>query len=530
MYQRYYNMREMVQGSAVKFSSNTAFKIKLSDGYRCVTYKELKEEVDALATFLVKGGYNKKRVAVIGENSYGWFLVFLAVLSAGGVMVPLDRGLLEHELDEQLSRADAELVFCSSTFYEYLSKRPGCEAIELNSDKFNEIIEEGKTADKTEYLSTEIDSSKMSILLFTSGTTAKSKAVMLSQNNLLSNVYGLSIWERFKEDDISMALLPFHHAFGMVQTVLFLSLGICNVFCEGLRVAKCLSEYGVTVFVAVPLIVDEIKNTIFRKLRKENKLGLINMLNSFAGVLNKMHIDVRRKMFSQIIDKLGGRLRLIIVGAAAANPDTLKWLNNIGILTIQGYGLSETSPVVSAENETNMSLGSVGKALPGVDVKIVNPDEKGLGEIAVKGENVMLGYYGDEAATDAVMDGDYFLTGDIGRLDKDGYIFITGRKKNVIVLHTGKNVFPEEIEALLDQCDAIKECVVYNSKKGGRDCINAKIVYDINLERAEAESQIVEHINKVNRMLIDYKQIKEWEITDIEMEKTTTKKIKRANV
>lgn len=530
MHTRYYNIREMLEGSAVKYSLKTAFKIKTDKGYRCVTYRELKEEADALASFLVKNGYNKKRVAVIGENSYGWILAFLAVLSAGGIIVPLDRGLLEHELDEQLSRAEAELVFCSSTFYENLKERTGCRAIQINSEEFNGIIEGGKTADKTEYLSIDIDSSKMSILLFTSGTTAKSKAVMLSQNNILSNVYGLSLWEKFEEDDISMALLPFHHAFGMVQTVLFLSLGICNVFCEGLRVAKCLTEYGVTVFVAVPLIVDEIKNTIFRKLRKENKLGLINMLNSFAGVLNKMHIDIRRKMFSQIIDKLGGGLRLIIVGAAAANPDTLNWLNNIGVLTIQGYGLSETSPVVSAENESNMKLGSVGKALPGIDVKIVNPDEKGLGEIAVRGENVMLGYYGDEAATEAVMDGEYFLTGDIGRLDKDGYIFITGRKKNVIVLHTGKNVFPEEIEALLDQCDAIKECVVYNSQKGGRDCISAKIVYDINLEREDAENQIVEHINKVNRMLIDYKQIKEWDITDVEMEKTTTKKIKRANI
>ncbi len=530
MYTRYSNIREMLQGSSEKYGENTAFKIKLESGYRCVTYKELKEEADALATYLIKNGYHKKRVAVIGENSYGWILVFLAVLSAGGVIVPLDRGLLEYELDEQLSRAEADLVFCSNAFYGYLSEKTEYRAIELNSEEFNSIICEGKDLDKTDYNSESIDSGKMSILLFTSGTTAKSKAVMLSQNNIMSNVYALCKWEKFTDKDISMALLPFHHAFGMVQTTLFLSLGICNVFCEGLRVAKCLTEYGVTVFVAVPLIVDEIKNSIFRKLRKENKLGLINKLNSLAGFLNKMHIDIRRKMFAQIIEKLGGGLRLIIVGAAAANPDTLNWLNNIGVLTIQGYGLSETSPVVSAENDVCMRPGSVGKALPGIDVKIVNPDDKGLGEIAVKGENVMLGYYGDEEATKAVMDGDYFLTGDIGKLDKDGYIFITGRKKNVIVLHTGKNVFPEEIEALLDQCDAIKECVVYNVQKAGRDCISAKIVYDVNMEREEAEKLINEHVNKVNRMLIDYKQIKEWEITDKEMEKTTTKKIKRANI
>ncbi len=530
MYSRYSDIREMLEGSSVKFENKTAFKIKLDSGYRCVTYKELKEETDALAAFLVKNGYNRKRVAVIGENSYGWMLSFLAVLSCGGVIVPLDRGLMEYELDEQLSRSGAELVFCSSSFYEHLKSKTELEAIEINSDEFNGIIREGKTYDKTEYNEINIDINKMSILLFTSGTTAKSKAVMLSQNNIMSNVYALCMWEKFEDDDVSMALLPFHHAFGMVQTVLFLSLGICNVFCEGLRVAKCLTEYGVTVFVAVPLIVDEIKNTIFRKLRKENKLGLINKLNALAGILNKMHIDVRRKMFKVIIDKLGGGLRMIIVGAAAANPDTLNWLNNIGILTIQGYGLSETSPVVSAENDENMRLGSVGKALPGIEVKIVNPDDKGLGEIAVKGENVMLGYYGDEEATNAVMDNDYFLTGDIGRLDKDGYIFITGRKKNVIVLHTGKNVFPEEIEALIDQCDAVKECVVYNVQKGGRDCISAKIVYDVNMEYEDAQKQINEHMEKVNRMLIDYKQIKEWEITDKEMEKTTTKKIKRANI
>jgi len=527
MFIKFSNMREMVESGGSKFSDNVAFKIKLKEGYRDVTYKIMQEEVEALGKLLVKEGYINKRIAVIGENSYNWMLVFLTVLSCGGTIVPLDRGLLEYELDEQLSRANAEVVFCSESFYEHLSKKTEVKAVCMTSPEFQEMLNLGAMLDDAEYRSIEIDAHKMSILLFTSGTTSKSKAVMLSQNNLLSNVYGLCRWETFYETDISMALLPFHHAFGMVQTVLFLTNGMCNVFCEGLRVAKCLTEYGVTVFVAVPVVVEEIKNSIIRQLKKRNKLSLINKMIALSSFLGKFRIDVRRKLFAPIIEKLGGGLRFIIVGAAPANPETLDWLNKIGILTVQGYGLSETSPVVSAETDKLMKTGSVGKPMIDVEVKIFNPDERGLGEIAVKGENVMLGYYGDEEATAAVMKDGYFLTGDIGKLDEDGYLFITGRKKNVIVLNTGKNVFPEELETLIDRCPAVKECIVYNDEKDGRDCISAKIVYDTNLDYEVAKEQIDCHMEEVNAKLISYKQIKVYELTDKEMEKTTTKKIKR---
>lgn len=527
MYTKFANMRELVEDCGKKYAENIAFKIKLKEGYRDVTYKIMQQEVESLGKYLLSQGYINKRIAVIGENSYNWILVFLTVLSCGGTIVPLDRGLLEYELDEQLSRANAEVVFCSESFYEHLTQKTDVKAICMTSPEFEGMIKDGESMDFDEYNKAVIDSYKMSILLFTSGTTSKSKAVMLSQNNLLSNVYGLCRWEKFYETDISMALLPFHHAFGMVQTVLFLANGMCNVFCEGLRVAKCLTEYGVTVFVAVPVIVEEIKNSIIRQLKKQNKLSLINKMIGLSKFLMKLHIDVRRKLFAPIIEKLGGGLRFIIVGAAPANPETLDWLNNIGILTAQGYGLSETSPVVSAETDIYMRKGSVGKPMVDVEVKILDPDERGLGEIAVRGENVMLGYYGDEEATAAVMKDGYFLTGDIGRLDKDGYLFITGRKKNVIVLSTGKNVFPEEIEALIDVCPAIKECIVYNETKDGHDCISAKIVYDVNIDFEEAKAEIDKHIKEVNSKLASYKQIKVYDITDVEMEKTTTKKIKR---
>lgn len=530
MFKRYANMRELVKDCDYLYGNNTAFKIKLSGGYRCVTYKDLHEESEALGKYLHQEGLINKRIAVIGDNCYQWMLVFLSVLSAGGVIVPLDRGLLEHELDEQLARSGAEVVFCSESFYEYLKENDAIKAVCMSSDEFSGMIEQGKAFNSELYDNAVIDNMKMSILLFTSGTTSKSKAVMLSQNNLLSNVYGLCRWEKFTPNDISMALLPFHHAFGMVQTVLFLANGMCTVFCEGLRVAKCLTEYGVTVFVAVPLVVEEIKNQIIRQLKKQKKLGLINSMIKVSSVLNKLHIDVRRKMFAPIIDKLGGGLRFIIVGAAPANPETLQWLNNIGIFTVQGYGLSETSPVVSAENDEFMRLGSVGKAMVDVEAKVVDADEKGIGELIVRGENVMLGYYEDEEATNAVLKDGWFYTGDLARIDKDGYIFITGRKKNVIVLTTGKNVFPEEIEFLVDKCEAIKESVVFNKQKGGRDCITARIVYDTSFDPDEAKKIIDAHIQSVNEQLIYYKQIKEYEITHQEMEKTTTKKIKRSTV
>lgn len=524
---QYNNLKELIVDCGQKFRNNVAFKIKKKSTlgkatYDNVTYERLAYEVEYLARAMMDRGLAGKRVAVIGKNSYEWMVTFLATVCAGGIIVPLDRGLLDYEIEDQLLRSEASAIFYGEAFSERMEKY---DIIKICTDgeEFQKMLETGKNCDnKEEYESIEINSDVLSILLFTSGTTSQSKAVMLSQRNITSNIYAMTLWEKLYETDVNMALLPFHHTFGMVQTLLFLSYGMCNVFCEGLRIAKCLNEYGVTVFVGVPRVIEEMMLTINRKIESQGKTGTIKFALKVSNALRKVGIDIRRKLFKQILDAMGGKLRLIIIGAAAASPEVLEFFNNIGVLSIQGYGLTETSPVVSAENDTHMRTNSVGLAIPGVEAKIDSPDENGIGEIIVRGENVMLGYYNDDEKTAEVIKDGWFYTGDMGTIDKDGYIFICGRKKNVIVLSNGKNVFPEEIETVVNLSPAIKECVVYAEN----DSIKCKIVIDKNFE-GDTNAEIEKHVESVNENLIYYKQIKNFTVQEEEMQKTTTGKIKR---
>jgi len=528
MERNFKDIRELVRVSSERFPENLAFRVKKNKEYDDISYKRLWAEVRAFGKYLLANNMENKRIGVIGKNSYPWMLVYLSVLSVGGVIVPLDKGLMQFELLDQIKRADINVLFYAEEFSDMLAGKEDIIGVSTDSEEFTNIIKIGMSlTNDAEYDAIEIDNEKMSILLFTSGTTSKSKAVMLSHKNICANVYGMSLWETLYETDVNMAILPFHHTFGMVQVVLFLAYGMCNVFCEGLRFQKCMNEYRVTVLVGVPRIIEEVQAAILRTLEKRGKTKTVNTVMKLTSALSKVGIDIRRKVFGEIIAGLGGGLRLIIVGAAAAKPDVVDWFNKIGILTIQGYGLTETSPVLAAENDTHRRRGSVGKALPNVELHIDNPDERGIGEICAKGDNVMIGYYEDKEATDAVLKDEVFHTGDMGRIDGNGYVFITGRKKNVIVLRNGKNVFPEEIEALLDECDAIRECIVINNEKDGKDEIYAKIVYNTDFPEDEAKAKIEAHIENVNSRLIMYKQIRAFDITDQEMEKTTTLKIKR---
>lgn len=526
--EKFNNLRELIEYSAEKFGNNLAFKVKKKDDnknihYDDINYIRLKNEVEFLGRYLLRNNFGGKKVAVIGKNSYEWMLVYLSVVSIGGIIVPLDRGLMEFEIDEQLTRSGAEAIFYADAFKEIMSKKENIFKICMDEEEFADLLKLGAEYDnKKEYDEIEIDNDKMCALLFTSGTTSQSKAVMLSQKNIAVNVRGLIEWEKFYETDVNMAFLPLHHTFGITSVLLFLSVGMCNVFCEGLRIQKCLSEYGVTVFVGVPRILEEIYLTIQRKLASQKKAGKVKFALALSNFLRKFGVDIKRKLFKQIIDALGGKLRFIIVGAAPASPEVLNWFNNIGILSVQGYGLTETAPVLTAETDVYMRTNSVGKSIPGVELKVVNADENGIGEIIARGENVMLGYFNDEESTAQVIKDGWFYTGDMGRIDKDGYVFISGRKKNVIVLSNGKNVFPEEIESLVSECKAIKECIVYSSG----DEILLKAVRDTNFE-GDCDSAIEEHIKAVNEKLIYYKKIKNFTISDEEMEKTTTGKIKR---
>ena len=527
MYKKYAHLREMIEDCAVKFENNIAFKVKKRDEndkvyYDEITYSRFNKEIEYLARAFMEEGLAGKRIAVIGKNSYEWIVVFLAAVSAGGVIVPLDRGLLDYEIEDQLRRSEAVALFYGGEFRDRVGNYDVFKVC-TEDKEFEDMLIRGRDADnKEKYDSVEISTDEMSILLFTSGTTSASKAVMLSQRNITSNIYSMSLWEKLYETDVNMALLPLHHTFGMVQTMLFLSFGMCNVFCEGLRIAKCLNEYGVTIFVGVPRIIEEMMLAVRRKIEAQGKTKTIEIALKVSNLLRKCGIDIRRKLFKQILDGMGGRLRLVIIGAAAASPDVLKFFNDIGVLSIQGYGLTETSPVISAENDTHMRKDSVGPAIPGVEVRIDNPGENGVGEIVARGENVMLGYYNDPEKTAEIIKDGWLYTGDMGRIDKDGFLFICGRKKNVIVLSNGKNVFPEELETLINLSPAIKECIVYAEG----DDICCKVVSDEKFE-GNSEEAIAKHIESVNEQLIRYKKIDRYTIQEAEMAKTTTGKIKR---
>ena len=373
-------------------------------------------------------------------------------------------------------------------------------------------------------------------MLFTSGTTAMSKAVMLSQKNICANVMDLARIIKFDSNDSMLALLPFHHAFQSIINQMVVYIGGWIAFCDGLKyIQQNLCEYKPTVIVCVPLIMESIYKRIMKTVEKEGKTKLLNRMIKFTNILDKVHINLKRKVFKEIHEAIGGNVRLVVVGAAAMDPNLINSLNGLGIRLAQGYGLTETSPVVAVEGDKTQKVGTVGKALPSLEVKIDSPDEKGIGEIWVKGPSVMIGYYNNNEATEDVMSGEWFKTGDLGYLENE-YLHITGRKKNVIVQKNGKNIFPEELETLISYIPGVKESIVYGKPTRDNDLdVCVKIVYDKEaikdiigyVSEDEIYKLMKKHIADINKNMPPYKHIREIIITDEELIKTTTAKVKR---
>jgi long-chain acyl-CoA synthetase len=404
---------------------------------------------------------------------------------------------------------------------------------------YHDLISTGKQLlenGNNDFLNATIEPEKMSILLFTSGTTSLSKAVMLSHKNICSNIYAMQRFIKIYDTDVNMAFLPFHHTFGCTGLLLFLSNGSTNVFCDGLRhIQQNLKEYQVSIFVCVPLLLESMYKQIQKTIDKTGKRATVEKGLKISKSLLKVGIDIRRKLFKEIIDNLGGKLRFVISGAASIDTKVIEDFNDLGITTIQGYGLTETSPVLIGENEFCIKHGSVGFPLCNIDIKIDNPNENGIGEIIAKGPNVMLGYYNNEEATNEVLIDGWFHTGDLGYIDNDGYIFVTGRKKNVIVLKNGKNIYPEELESLINNLIYVSECMVFGLPKDDDLLLSAKIVYNKdyiketypNISEKDLYDIIWNDIKKINSTLTNFKHIKNIIITDEPMIKTTTAKIKR---
>ena len=401
-------------------------------------------------------------------------------------------------------------------------------------EKGKEMLEKGD--DK--YDDVKIDSYKMSIMLFTSGTTNEPKAVMLSQNNIASNIVAINKYVKIYRTDTLLSFLPIHHTFECTITFLYGTYsGATVAFCEGLRyIQQNLKDFQVSVFVAVPLVLETMYKKIQKAIKEKGKTELINKMIKISNGLLKCHIDIRKIVFKEILDNFGGHLRVVFYGAAPMNKDTIIGYNNLGIEQVQGYGLTETSPVISAETDKKKRPGSIGLVLENLECRIDNPDKDGIGEITVKGPSVMLGYYNNEKATKEVLKDGWFSTGDYGYLDEDGFLYITGRKKDVIVLRNGENVYPQEIEALINKLPYVKESLVYQRGQSKTDTmLCAKIVYDADAikdafgEKSEDEykEEIWKQVKEINKDLPLFKHIKKIEITTEELEKTTTQKVKR---
>ncbi len=552
-YPKLNDIREIVYKTAYENPENTAFIIKNKKNndvtYTNISYKQFKEEVRSFGTGLYNLGLKGKRVAIISKNRYEWCLSYISVLIGGMIAVPLDRGLTEVEIESSIIRSKADCIIFESSLKETIEKIRSNGNTNLKEYICMDEDEEFKSVDKVrtkgkeilskgniEYDNVKINPDEMSVLLFTSGTTSSSKAVMLSQRNIASNVYSMQLVEDFRNTDVNLAFLPLHHTFGSTGLIVFLSSGAATAFPDGLRyIAQNLKEYKVSVFVGVPLLVESIYKKVMKEIEKQGKAKTVKFGKLLGKILLKLNIDIRRKIFKQIIDQLGGSLRIIISGAASLDREVAQGLNEMGINVIQGYGLTETSPVLSAENYKYIKYGSCGFPMKDVEIKIDNKNEEGIGEIIARGPNVMLGYYENEEATNEVLKQGWFHTGDLGYIDEEGFLFVTGRKKDVIVLKNGKNIYPEELESLINKLDIVKECMVFGLPKDDDLLVSVKVQYDKevaeekykDISEEELEKIIWEQIKEINKEIPTYKYIKHMILTKEDFIKTTTAKIKR---
>lgn len=551
------DLRDMLTQSSALYADQTAFLIKDRRGgpYLPVTYRQYAADVDAFGTALADAGLKGGRIAILAETRYEWYVSYLATTNGTGIVVPLDKELPVGEIRSLLERSRADAVIYSSSKKEQMDlireDNPGVRhficmdtADHAGDLVFQEMLEKGRTllaAGSRQFLDAAIDRDAMNILLFTSGTTAMSKAVMLSHTNICANLEGMCSMLYIGPGDIFLSVLPLHHTYECTCGFL------CQIYrgstiaqCEGLRyIVQNMQEAKVTTMLAVPLMLELFHRNIMKKAKATPEAAKkFQFAITLTRTLRKVGIDLRRKLFHKVHDSFGGHLKMLISGGAAVDPNIMRDMRDLGILCVQGYGLTECAPILALNRDVNYKDQSAGLPLPGVDVRIIDADENGIGEIIGKGPNVMLGYYENEEATaEALRDG-FFHTGDLGYIDKDGFVIITGRKKNVIITKNGKNIFPEEIETLLCRSPYITEALVSGADDGEGDievvadifpdaeAVTAKL--GVTSDPAALRALIAQEVTAVNHMLTTYKYVRKFNLRDTEFEKTTSKKIKRA--
>ena len=546
----YHDIREVIEDIGSLYSGKNAYAFRIKPHDKEIihkTYDQLRDDVRALATEFISMGVSGKHVALVGKLSYHWILVYYATFIAGGVLVPLDKEWLAKDLADTGAKAEVSFVFCDGDVIEKgraISEAAGCTdpiALEYGEGTVDELAEAGRVkfqADSSIYFGNPIDIEKMSLLVFTSGTTGKGKGVMLSQKNILTDIAAplQNIDFTFK----SVGVLPPHHTFGSTVSILGHNCIGCEIYISsGIRyVQKELKEQTPGHMVLVPLYLETFYRTIMANIKDQGKEKLIARMIKISNLLRKVGIDLRRKLFSAVLAAFGGEVRMVVCGGAPINQDILSFFDGVGIEILNGYGITECAPIIACNHSHNVIPGSVGPACDVNEVKIDEPNENGEGEIWVKGTNVMLGYYKDEEATaDAITEDGYFKTGDYGKLGKDGEIYITGRKKNLIILSNGKNVYPEEIEAEFIAVPGVIDIVVYEgqSKRGlEHNAIVAEVYPDKDyIEKnnvTDIHAHLKKYVDEYNLTAVPYKKIAILKVRDEEFPKNTLRKIMRFKI
>ena len=570
---KYKTIKELVTTSCDKYAEMDAFLFRRNpkDNEVHITYSKFGEDVKALSTYLLNSPYVGDKCSVVGANCYEWYLTNISILSTSSVSVPLDRMLPEAELTELLVRAQSKIIFYHPKHHEMMmsireKQKNGRSDIAIEKfilmydelgkkdvwpeedcfvhledwlAKGRELIESGD--DKFDKV--EIDPDDVKIILFTSGTTSQSKGVMLSHDNICSNVYSITATLDVRPGDRGYIILPLHHTFENTIDYFFLTRGVCLCQSDGLRyISKNLEEWHPEVCISVPLLFENIYSKIEAGIAESGKQRLISVMVPVTKFLRKIGIDIRRNIFKEIIDKLGGHMRLVVIGGAGIDKRYIDAFTNFGVDFFMGYGLTETSPVISTTSTACNVHGSVGRPMFGITAAIDTEEKKknAVGEIITKSPCVMKGYYKNPEATAEVIDENGWLhTGDMGYIDKTGSIHITGRVKSMIVLTSGKKAFPEEIESLICEIKGVNEAFVWGGKNE-RQAIDicakllinrAEIGRELGLNVEPEDSQVTAYLNdkmhEVNHKMPSYRIVRNYVFSEKDMIKTTTLKIRR---
>ena len=543
------DLKDMLEKTANKNSTKTAFKVKDNDG-KIVnkTYIDFKNDVQSLSTKLMEMGMQNQRIAVMGKNSYLWAISYLAATIIG-IVVPIDKEASKENVKEFLNVSNSKAIIADDKYlneiFEFKSElKNETMLIDMqNTSKYtnlSDLIADGKKLideGNSEYENIKINPDEMKILLFTSGTTGNSKAVMLSHKNICSNIVSIASIVKVDNSTKVLSILPLHHTYECTIGYLLVVYGggtIC--YCEGLRyITKNIQEYQPTFILCVPLLLENVykkviktlKSSLPEKYTKDESKIIDNLPFYLKGIVKK-----------KVKKSLGGKIKTFIVGAAAIKPELVEVFFKLGIKVLQGYGLTECSPLVAGNNDFYYKAASCGMPIPNVEYKIDNPNDEGVGEIIVKGPNVLIGYYENEEATKNVLKDGWFHTGDLGYVDDEEFLYISGRSKNMILTKNGENIYPEEIENILNDDDLIEESLVIGTSNGKDDVqVKAKIFPNIEaikeylgnkIPTKEEISKILnEAVKKANEKLPNFKHIKSFKIMDEDFERTTTNKVKR---